>query len=58
MTASVAQVTFVAFVERDDEGHRPTLGGEAKETDGVVSLIQGSGLDGQAAGFAAAIERH
>ena len=28
---SVAQVILVALVERDDEGHLPTLSGQAKE---------------------------
>ncbi len=51
------KVILVTLVEGDDEGHVPTLGGQAEEAQGIVGGIQGSGLDRQVEGFAAVVER-
>jgi len=47
---------LVALVERDDQGHAPTLGGQAEIAHGIMGGIQGSGLDRQAEGFFGSIE--
>ena len=54
--ASVAQVTFIAFVERDDESHMPALRGQAEKADGIVGRVEGSGLDRQVEEVTTAIE--
>ena len=46
--ASVAQVTFVAFIDGNDERHMPALGSQTEQADGIVGSIKGSGEDGQA----------
>ena len=54
--ASVMQVVLVAFVERDDESQAPALSGQTKESQSIVSCIEGGGLDGEAESFAGVIE--
>jgi hypothetical protein len=50
------EVSLVALVDGDDEGHVPPVGSQAEEAQSVVGLVQGGGLDGQAEGFAGVIE--
>ena len=47
---------FVAFIEGDDEGHLPALGGQAEEADGIVGSVEGRDADRQVEGFATVIE--
>ena len=55
--ASIAQVTFVTFIEGNDERHMPALGSQAEQADGIVGSIKGSGEDGQAKDITTTIER-
>ena len=54
--AGKLKMALVTLVEWYDEGHVPALGGETKIANGIMSGIQGSGLDRQAEDFFASIE--
>jgi hypothetical protein len=54
--ASISEIVLVALIERDDEGHTPTGSGQAEVANGIVSSIQGSGLDREPKGLASVVE--
>ena len=54
--ASILQVTLVALIEGDDEGHTPTGSGQTEIANGIVGSIQGSSLDRESKGLPRVVE--
>ena len=44
---SIAQIALIALVEGDDQSHLPAFITEAIKSQRIVSLVKGSGLEGQ-----------